>query len=165
MWRWRRACVCSSSAAGLAVPDLLWIECCADCRPVLGDVALLASIDACRVAGAGLAPRDWFGAPCAPNTASPCSSARSGSLHKRLAQPRKSPRPAPATRPAAVLHVCCAAGAAWVLGLLLGCCLLLEELLRRPGLARLPRGSGHCGISHPTDSTDDLMDISFTAKA
>jgi len=34
-----------------------------------------------------------------------------------------------------------------VLGLFLWRCLLLEELVRRPGLARLPRGPGHLGRS------------------
>ena len=47
-------------------------------------MALLCSSGAGREAGAGLAPRGWFGALRA-EPASPCSSGRSASLHNRLA--------------------------------------------------------------------------------
>src|SRR5690606_25502768 len=80
-------------------------------------VALVGSFDACRVLVvpvSSLTRAGWRGpdlllgpgsAPCAPNTASPCSSAHSGSFRLRLAQARKSPRPPPATRPAALFCV------------------------------------------------------------
>ena len=91
-------------------------------------------------------------APCAPNTAAPGSSAPSGCVRRRLARPRKSSRPAPATRPAAVFYLCGAAGAVWVLGLFVWRPVLLEWVLRRPGLARLPRGPGHSDLTDPSST-------------
>src|SRR5690606_33526512 len=92
-------------------------------------VALLGSSDACRVAGPGLAPRVRSGALRAGLQCRPLVRPF-GLPTSPLARPRKSRRPDPATRPAAVFRDCCAAGRVWVLGVLLWCLLPPEQVLR-----------------------------------